>query len=50
MERRFSTDFGRRVYRKMHVVSENKNENVELIVNYVDGIREKILEKFTAGR
>ena len=50
LERRFSAGFGRRVYRKMNVVSENKNENVELIVNDADGIREKILEKFTAGR
>ena len=34
--RRFSADFGRRVYRKKNVVSENKNENVELIVNDAD--------------
>ena len=35
-EGRFSADFGRRVYRKKNVVSENKNENVELIVNDAD--------------
>ncbi len=28
LERRFSDDFGRRVYRKMNVVSENLNQNV----------------------
>ena len=32
LERRFSEDFGRRTYRKMDVVSENRNENVEIIV------------------
>ncbi len=46
LERRFSEDFGRRVYRKMNVVSENKNENVEIVVKEVDIIRKQILEKF----
>ena len=46
LERRFSTDFGRRVYRKMNVVSENKNENVEIIVQDTDAIRREILAKF----
>jgi hypothetical protein len=46
LERRFSEDFGRRQYRKMDVVSENKNENVEIIVNDADGIRKQILAKF----
>ena len=50
LERRFSEEFGRRVYRKMDVVSENKNENIELIINDADGIRETILEKFALGR
>ena len=45
LERRFSENFGRRQYRKMDVVSENKNENVEIIVNDADGIRNKILDK-----
>ena len=45
LERRFSEDFGRRVYRKTNFVSENKNENIEIIVNDVDGIRAQILEK-----
>jgi hypothetical protein len=40
LERRFSADFARREYRKMNVVSENKNETVELIVNDTDEIRE----------
>jgi hypothetical protein len=46
LERRFSEDFGRRQYRKMDIVSENKNENVEIIVNDADGIRKQILAKF----
>lgn len=44
--RRFSADFGRREYRKMNAISENKNKNVELIVNDVDDIRKEILAKF----
>ena len=50
LERRFPTEFGRRVYRNTNSVSENKNENIELIVNNADEIRAKILEKFTLGR
>jgi hypothetical protein len=50
LERRFTDCFGRRVYRKMDVVSENKNENIELIINDADGFREKILEKLALGR
>jgi hypothetical protein len=46
LERRFSEDFGRRVYRKTNLVSENKNVTVELIVNDADGIRKQILAKF----
>jgi hypothetical protein len=46
LERRFSEDFGRRQYHKMDVVSENKNENVEIIVNDADNIRKEILAKF----
>jgi hypothetical protein len=46
LSRRFSEDFGRRVYRKTDVVSENLNQNVELIVNDADGIRKQILNKF----
>jgi hypothetical protein len=38
LERRFPENYGRRVYRKMNVVSENKNANVEIIVNDVDKI------------
>lgn len=41
LERRFSEYFGRREYRKMNVVSENRNKNVELIINDADGIRKK---------
>ena len=46
LERRFPKDFGRHEYRKMNVVSENLNQNIELIVNDADGIRKQILEKF----
>jgi len=46
LERRFSEDFGRRQYRKMDIVSENKNENVDIIVKDADGIRKQILERF----
>jgi len=46
LERRFSDDFGRRVYRKTNVVSENLNQNIEIIVTDADKIREKILRKF----
>jgi hypothetical protein len=45
LERRFSEDFGRRQYRKMNVVSENRNQNVDLIVIDADGIRKQILDK-----
>jgi hypothetical protein len=46
LERRFSEDFGRRVYRKTNVVSENLNQNVEILVQDTDAIREEILAKF----
>jgi hypothetical protein len=50
LERRFPEDFARRQYRKMNVVSENKNENVEIIVQDTNAIRKEILEKFALGR
>jgi hypothetical protein len=46
LERRFSEDFGRREYRKMNIVSENRNENIELTVKEEDQIRKQILAKF----
>jgi hypothetical protein len=46
LERRFSDEFGRRVYRKTNAFSENLNQNVDLIVNDTDGIRKQILGKF----
>src|SRR5208337_583296 len=46
LERRFAADFGRHEYRKMNVVSENLNQNVELIVNDADVIRKQILNEF----
>src|SRR5271169_4579625 len=46
LERRFLEDFARRQYRKMNVVSENINANVELTVTEVDILREQLLNKF----
>ncbi len=46
LERRFSEDFGRREYRKMNVVSENQNVNVEINVKEADILRKQILAKF----
>jgi transposase len=46
LERRFPEEFGRWVYRKMNVVSENRNENVKIIVQDTDAIRKEILAKF----
>jgi hypothetical protein len=50
LSRRFHEDFGRRVYRKTNVVSENLNQNVELTINVADGIRKQILSKFDRVR
>jgi hypothetical protein len=41
LERRFPENYGRREYRKMNVISENKNENVEIIVKATNTVREK---------
>ena len=38
------------LYRKMNVVPENKNENVEISASDADGIRAKIQDKFTSVR
>ena len=46
LERRFQNEFCRRVYRKTNVVSENKNENVEITVKEADILRKQILAKF----
>ncbi len=46
VERRFSEDFGRRVYRKTNIVSENINANVEITVQEADLLRKQILMKF----
>jgi abortive infection bacteriophage resistance protein len=50
LERRFSEEFGRRVYRKTNVVSENQNVIADIAINDADGIRAQILEKFNLGR
>jgi hypothetical protein len=47
LERRFSKDFGRRIYKKTNVVAENLNQNVEINVTDKDNIREKILAKLS---
>ena len=47
LERRFSDDFGRHVYRKTNVVSENLNQNVEIKITNADAIRKGLIEKFT---
>jgi hypothetical protein len=46
LERRFPEEFGRRIYRKTNVVSENINANVELTVQEADILRKQILAKF----
>ncbi len=45
LERRFSEEFGRRVYRKTNVISENKNANVKITIKDTDAFRNKILDK-----
>jgi hypothetical protein len=50
LERRFSEDFGRREYRKTNVVSQNKNENVEIIIRDRDVIRKQVLDKLSMVR
>ena len=50
LERRFSEDFGRRVFKKTNVVSENQNVNVSIVTNDAYGIRAQILEKFDLGQ
>jgi hypothetical protein len=49
LERRFSEEFGRRVYRKTNVISENKDANVEITITDTDAIRNKIIDKLSMG-
>ena len=46
LERRFSEEFGRRVYRKTNAVTENLNANVEITSQEADILRKQILTKF----
>ena len=46
LSRRFPDEFGRRTYKKINLVSDNKNENVEIKVQDTDAIRKEILAKF----
>ena len=39
LDRCFSAEFGRRIYRNTNVVSENLNQNIEIIVDDADAIR-----------
>ena len=50
LERRFPESYGRRDYKKINSVSENRNENIEILVNNADKIREKIIEKLAISR
>ncbi len=47
LERRFPKEFGRRVYKKTNVVSENQNVIVDIAINDADGIRAQIIEKLS---
>ena len=47
LSRRFHEDFGRRQYRKMDIVSDNKNVNVDIIVQDTGAIRNNILDKLS---
>ena len=49
LERRFSEDFGRRLYRKTNVISENLNANVEITIQEAEILRKQILKKFDHG-
>jgi hypothetical protein len=46
----FPEDFGRHEYRKTNAVSENLNQNFELIVTDTDKIKAQILKKFDLGK
>jgi hypothetical protein len=50
LSRRFHEDFGRRVYRKTNIVSENQNVIVDIAIDDADGIRAQILERFAFDR
>src|ERR1035437_9593990 len=50
LERRFPEEFGKRVYRKINSVSENKNADVEIKIKEVDAIRKGIIKKFARFR
>jgi len=47
LSRRFPNEFGRRVYRNTNVVSENLNQNIEIVVTDKDNVREQILAKLS---
>ena len=45
LSRRFHEDFGRRQYRKIDVVSENLNQNVEIIINKTNFIKVDMIKE-----
>jgi hypothetical protein len=47
LEKWFPEEFGRRLYRKTNVVSDNKNANIEIIITDTDAIKNKILDKLS---
>jgi hypothetical protein len=50
LERRFPADFGRCEYRKIKAVSENKNENVDIIIKNSARMQKQFLSKFALGK
>jgi len=50
LERRFPEAYGRREYRKINAVSENKNENIEIMVKDKDELSEQIITKLAMFR
>jgi transposase len=50
LERLFPEEFGRRVYKKTNMVSENQNVNVDIAINDADSIRAQILKKFDLNK
>ncbi len=50
LERCFHPDFGKREYGEINAVSENKIENIKLIVEDVNEIGNQIIVKFSRFR
>ena len=50
LERRFPEDYGRREYRNVKSISENKNETVAVVVTDADEIRLEIIENVSVAK